>query len=58
MICFVNANPCALSSRSYMNDIELNWETDDEDMEDGEPGLDDGSAAVRNIHDPSQPTTR
>ena len=30
------------------NDIELNGETDDEDMEDGETGFDDGSAQVRN----------
>ena len=26
------------------NDVELNGETDDEDMEDGETGFDDGSA--------------
>ena len=41
-----------------MNDIELNGETDDEDMEDGETGFDDGSAAVRTICDPGQPTER
>ena len=36
--------------------IELNGETDDEDIEDGETGVDDGSAQVRNIRDPGQPT--
>ena len=30
-----------------MNDIELNGETDDEDIEDGETGVDDGSTAAR-----------
>ena len=30
------------------SDVELNGETDDEDMEDGETGFDDGSAQVRN----------
>ena len=30
------------------NDIEINFETDDEDMEDGETGFDDGSAQERN----------
>ena len=39
-----------------MNDIEFNGETDDEDMEDGETRFDDGSAPVRNIRDPGQPT--
>ena len=46
----VNAN------QSDMNDIELHGETDDEDMVDGETGYDDGSAPVRNIRDPGQPT--
>ena len=32
--------------------------TDDEDMEDGEMGFDDGSAQVRNIRDPGQPTAK
>ena len=36
--------------------IELNGEADDEDMKDGETGFDDGSAWVRNIRDPGQPT--
>ena len=31
-------------------------ETDGEDMEDGETGFDDGSAPVRNMRDPGQPT--
>ena len=34
----------ALSAKSEMNDIQLNGETDDEDMEDGETGFDDGSS--------------
>ena len=34
----------------------MNGETDDEDMEDGETRFDDGSAQVRNIRDPGQPT--
>ena len=38
----------ALGAKSDGNDIELNGETDDEDMEDGEMGF-DGSAQVRNI---------
>ena len=46
----------ALSAKSDMNDIELNGETDDEDMENGETGFDDGSAAVRNFRDSGQPT--
>ena len=37
---------------------ELNGETDAEDMEDGETGFDDGSAQVRNIRDPGQPTAK
>ena len=45
----------ALSAKRGMNDIELNGETDDEDMEDGETRFDDGSAPVRNIRDPEQP---
>ena len=42
--------------KSDGNDIEVNGETDDEDMEDEETGFDDGSAAVRNICDPGQQT--
>ena len=37
---------------------ELNGVTGDEDMEDGEMGFDDGSARVRNIRDPGQPTAK
>ena len=44
------------SAKSEMNDVEFNGETDDEDMEDGETRFDDGSAPVRNIRDPGQPT--
>ena len=47
-----------LSATNDENDEELNGETDDEDMEDGEMGLDDGSAQVRNIRDPGQPTVK
>ena len=36
----------------------MNGETDDENMEDGEVGFDDGSAQVRNIRDPRQPTAK
>ena len=39
------------------NDVELNGETDDEE-EDGETGFVDGSAQVRNIRDPGQPTVK
>ena len=46
----------ALSAPNDENDVELNGETDDEDMEDGEIGFDEGSARVRNIRDPGQPT--
>ena len=46
----------ASSAKSEMNDVELNGETDDEDMEDGETRFDDGSAPARNIRDPGQPT--
>ena len=45
-----------LNTKCDENDDELNGETDDEDMEDGETGFDDGSAQVRNIRDPGQPT--
>ena len=38
------------------DDIELNGWTDDEDMEDGETGFDDGRAQVGNIPDPGQRT--
>ena len=31
-----------LSATNDENDVELNGETDDEDMEDGETGFDDG----------------
>ena len=47
---------CVLNTTSGENNDELNGETDDEDMEDGETGFDDGSAQVRNIRDPGQPT--
>ena len=47
-----------LSATNDENDVELNGETDDEDMEDGEVGFDDGSAQVRNIRDPGQPTVK
>ena len=40
------------------NDVELNGETDDEDMEYGDVGFDDGSVQVRNIRDPGQPTVK
>ena len=46
----------ASSAKSGGDDIELNWEANDEDMEDGETGYDDRSAQVRNICDPGQPT--
>ena len=35
----------ALGEKSDENDVELNGETDDEDMEDGETGFDDGQCA-------------
>ena len=44
--------------KSDGRDIELNGETDDEDMEDGETGFDDGSAQVRNVRDPGHPTAK
>ena len=40
------------------NGDELNSETDDEDVADAETGFDDGSAQVRNIRDPGQPTAK
>ena len=40
------------------NDVELNGETDDEDMEDGEMEFDDGGAQVRNGRDPVQATVK
>ena len=46
-----------LSVKSDGNDIEWNGETDDEDMENGETGFEKGSAQVRNIRGPGQPTT-
>ena len=42
----------ALSPKSDVHVIELNGATDDENIEDGETGFDDGSAQVRNIRDP------
>ena len=45
-----------LSAISDVNDIELNGEMDNEDIEDGETAFDDGSARVRHIRDPGQPT--
>ena len=48
----------ALSATEDENDVELNGETDDEDMEDGEMEFDDGSAQVRNVRDPGQPTAK
>ena len=47
-----------LSATNDENDVELDGETDDEDIEDGEMGFDDGSAQVRNIRDPGQPTVK
>ena len=47
-----------MSPTNDENDVELNGETDDEDMEDGEMGFDDGSAQVRNIRDSGQPTVK
>ena len=50
-----------LSATNDENDEELNGETDDEDMEDGETEFDDGSAQVRNnrdVRDPGQPTVK
>ena len=44
--------------RDDEGDVELNGETDDEDMEDGETEFDEGSAQVRNIRDPGQPTAK
>ena len=40
------------------NGDELNGETDDENMEDGEVGFDDGSAQVKSIRDPGQPSAK
>ena len=47
-----------LSATNDENGDELNGETDDEDMEDGEMGFDDGSAQVRSIRDPGQRTAK
>ena len=38
--------------------VESNGETDDEAMEDGETGFDDGRAQVWNNRDPGQPTAQ
>ena len=46
----------SLSATCDMNGIELNVETDDENMENGETRFDDGSAAARDIRDPGQRT--
>ena len=48
----------ALSATIVENGDELNGETDDEDIEDGERGFDDGSAQVRYIRDPGQPNAK
>ena len=45
-----------MSAKSDGDDIELHGDTDDEDMEDGETGFDEGSAQARNIRDLGQPT--
>ena len=45
-----------LNTTSDENNDELNGEKDDEDMEDGETGFDDGIAQWRNIRYPGQPT--
>ena len=37
-----------MSAKSDGDDIELHGDTDDEDMEDGETGFDEGSAQARN----------
>ena len=47
-----------LSATNVENGDELNGETDDEDMEDGEMGFDDGSAQLRNILKAGQPTAK
>ena len=47
-----------LSATNDENDEELNGETDDEDLEDGETEVDDGSAQVTNIRDPGHPTVK
>ena len=47
-----------LSATHDDNDVELKGETDDEDMEDGEMGFDDGSVPAGNIRDPGQPTAK
>lgn len=47
-----------LSATNDGNGDELNGDIDDEDMKDGEMGFDDGSAQVRNIRDPGQPTAQ
>ena len=58
--CFESQSECdsVLSVNSGVNDIELNGETDDEDVEDGDMGFDGGSAQVRNIRDPGKPTVK
>ena len=47
-----------LSATNDENDVQLNGETDDEDMEDGEMRFDDGSAQVLHIRDQGQPTVK
>ena len=59
MMSIVSANSCStspLSAKGDVIDIELNGETDDENVEDGETGFDDGSTQLRNIRGPAQPT--
>ena len=58
MMSTVNENSCAtvVECAKKKEGTELNGETDDEDMEDGETGFDDGSAPVRNTRDRRQPT--
>ena len=45
----------ALIAQRDENDVELNRETEDEDLEVGETGFDDDSAQARHIRDPGQP---
>ena len=46
----------AMSAKSDENEVELNGETDNEDMEDEETGFDDGSAQVGNLRACPRPT--
>ena len=47
-----------MSATNDENDEELNGETDGEDMEGGGTGFNDGSAQVRNVRHPGQPTVK